>query len=59
MALRQDGKNEVKRIGEIVRKYREAKELTKEMEEMFLERVEVYAQERIKVKWKFVNEVKI
>ena len=52
-ALRQEGKDEVKRIGEIVRKYREAKELTKEMEEMFVERVEVYDQERIKVKWKF------
>ena len=36
-----------------MRKYREAKELTKEMEEMFVERVEVYDQERIKVKWKF------
>ena len=52
-ALRQEGKDEVKRIGEIVRKYREAKELTKEMEEMFVERVEVYDVERIKVKWKF------
>lgn len=52
-AFRQEGKDEVKRIGEIVRKYREAKELTKEMEEMFVERVEVYDVERIKVKWKF------
>ena len=52
-AFRQEGKDEVKRIGEIVRKYREAKELTKEMEEMFVERVEVYDGERIKVKWKF------
>ena len=51
--LRQEGKDEVKRIGEMVRKYREAKELTKEMEEMFVERVEVYDGERIKVKWKF------
>ena len=51
--LRQEGKDEVKRIGEIVRKYREAGELTKEMEEMFVERVEVYDGERIKVKWKF------
>ena len=41
-ALRQEGKDEVKRIGEIVRKYREAKELTKGMEERFVERVEVY-----------------
>ena len=53
VALRQEGKDEVKRIGEIVRKYREAKELTKAMEEMFVERVEVYDGERIKVKWKF------
>ena len=52
-ALRQEGEDEVKRIGEMVRKYREAKELTKEMEEMFVERVEVYDGERIKVKWKF------
>ena len=52
-ALRREVKDEVKRIGEMVRKYREAKELTKEMEEMFVERVEVYDQERIKVKWKF------
>ena len=52
-ALRQEGKDEVKRIGESVRKYREAKELTKEMEEMFVERVEVYDQERIKVKWRY------
>ena len=52
-ALRQEGEDEVKRIGEIVRKYKEAKVLTKELEEMFVERVEVYDQERIKVKWKF------
>ena len=52
-ALRQEGKDEVKRIGEIVRKYREAGELTKEMEEVFVERVEVYDQERIKVKWRY------
>ena len=52
-ALRQGGKDEVKRIGEIVKKYREAKELTKEMEKVFVERVEVYDGERIKVKWKF------
>ena len=51
--LRQEGQDEVKRIGEMVRKYREAGELTKEMEEMFVERVEVYDGERIKVKWKF------
>ena len=51
--LRQEGEDEVKRIGEIMRKYREAEELTKEMEEMFIERVEVYEGERIKVKWKF------
>lgn len=50
--LRQEGKDEVKRIGEMVRKYREAKELTKEMEEMFVERVEVYDGERIKIRWK-------
>ena len=55
VALRQEGKDEVQRIGEIVRKYREAKKLTKEMEEMFVERVEVYDGERIKVKWKFEN----
>ena len=54
-ALRQEGKDEVKRVGEIVRKYREAKELTKEMEEMFVEKVEVYDGERINVKWKFRN----
>ena len=53
--LRQEGKDEVKRIGEIVRKYREAGELTKEMEEMFVERVEVYDGEHIKIKWKFEN----
>ena len=53
VALRQEGKDEVKRIGEMVRKYREAKELTKEMEEMFVEKVEVYDGERIMVKWKF------
>lgn len=52
-ALRQEGKDEVKRIGEIVRKYREAKKLTKEMEEMFVERVEVYDGEHIKMRWKF------
>ena len=50
---RQEGKDEVKRIGDIVRKYREAKKLTKEMEEMFVERVEVYDGEYIKVRWKF------
>ena len=38
-----------------MRKYREAKKLTKEMEEMFVERAEVYDGERIKVKWKFEN----
>ena len=54
-ALRQEGKNEVKRIGEIVRKYRGAKELTKEMEEMFVERVEVYDAEHIKLRWKFMT----
>lgn len=54
-ALRQEGKDEVKRIGEIVRKYREAKELTKEMEEMFVERVEVYDAEHIKLRWKFMT----
>ena len=52
-AFRQEGKDEVKRIGEIVRKYREAKELTKEMEEMFAERVNVYDKEHIRIKWKF------
>ena len=52
-ALRQEGKDEVKRIGEIVRKYREAKELTKEMEERFVERVNVYDKEHIRIKWKF------
>ena len=52
-ALRQAGKDEVKRIGEIVRKYRETRELTKEMEERFVERVEVYDGEHIKMRWKF------
>ena len=37
----------------MVRKYREAKELTKAMEEMFVERVEVYDGEHIKMRWKF------
>ena len=54
-ALRQERKDEVKRIGEIVRKYRDAKELTKEMEEVFVERVEVYDGEKIKVQWRFEN----
>ena len=53
--LRQEGKNEVKRIGEIVRKYREAGELMKEMEEVFVERVEVYGKEHLKIKWKIKN----
>lgn len=52
-ALRQEGKAEVKRIGEIVRKYREVEELTKEMEERFVERVEVYDEEYIGIKWMF------
>ena len=57
-ALRQEGKDEVERIGEIVRKYREAKELTKEMEEVFVERVEVYDGEHIKMRWKFEEKYK-
>lgn len=45
--------NKIKRFGDLVYKYQNIQELTKEVQETFIDKVIVYSKERLKIIWKF------
>ena len=48
-----------RRVGDLIDKYKNAKELTPELQNVFIDRVIVYAEDRVSVVWKFEDVFKL
>ncbi|MCD8337284.1 MAG: DUF4368 domain-containing protein [Lachnospiraceae bacterium] len=52
---RNKNNEERKNVDELVQKYKNIDKLTSEIEDAFIERIDVYSPDRIKITWKFAR----